>query len=169
MPIIPSFSINVIPPVNPAEIDLVDASTGSDGTIATRQVLFYKIDNSLLVGAQNWPYSQSSISLTPLTQDIALNTIVNWLDGSNNILYTSAQIFGFKNYAEQFYYSLIQAMTANPLIVNDNNFFTNFELLRSYLSSVVQAINTGIDIYAAQNLIGKATNMVQQHQLFFNV
>jgi hypothetical protein len=60
-------------------------------------------------------------------------------------------------------------MTSNPNIVNDNNFFENLELLRIYLISAKHAIDTGSDIFAAQNCLLKAINMVQQHQLFFNV
>lgn len=170
MPIAPAFSINAIQPISPSTINLVDLSTGSDAAISSRQILLYQIDNTLLTSPITWPYSASSISIAPLTQDIAVNVVVNWLavDGVT-VLYTSSQIFGFKNYSEQFYYSLIQAQTAQPNVIIDVNYITNLMQLRVYLDSVFQAISVGQDIYAAESIIQKAIYMVQQHQLFFNV
>ena len=169
MPIIPSFSINAIANPSPAAITLVDTSTGSDGAIASRQVLIYSITNTLLFPAQAWAYANPSIVLSLLTQDTAANVIVNWLAADGvTILYTTSQIFAFKNFSEQFYYSLIQDMAANPNIIIDTNFWENLFTLRLQLDNASLAISTGQDIYAAQNCIGQAIYMVQNHQLFWN-
>ena len=169
MAISPSFSINAIVPVNPAQINLVDTSSGSDGAIASRQVLVYSISNSLIFPAQPWSTAQSSISLSLLSQDTAANVIVNWLAADGvTVLYTSSQIFVFKNFSEQFYYSLIQDMAANPNIIIDTNFWENLFTLRLQLDNSSLAISTGADIYASQNCINQAIYMVQNHQLFWN-
>lgn len=167
MPIVPSFSINAVAQINPAAIALVDTSTGSDTAIVSRQVLLYEIDNSLLVPSISWPYAQSSLTVTPLTQDIALNVDVNWLDIGGNILYQYTQIYVFTGYSEQFMYGLTQNQTANPNIVLDVEYYNNKERLRCELDAAVQAINVGHDIYSAQSCINRASYMITNQNLFF--
>ena len=162
-----AFTINAIAQINPAAIALVDTSTGADVNIATRQILLYQVDNSLLTAAVNWPYAQTSLTITPLTQDVALNIVINWLDGSGNILYTSAQIYAFTGFSELFLYQLTQNQTSQPNIVVDQNYYNNKVKLRSELDSAKSAISTGFDIYSAQSCLQRAIYMVNNSNFFF--
>lgn len=170
MPLAPSFSINATNPVNPAQIVLVDTSTGADAAIVSRQVLFNLASNSLFVPAQPWALAAASITYGILTNDLALNVTVNWLAGDGvTVLYSSSQIYAFTNFSELFYYGLTQTESSSPLTVQGENFYRNKELLRLYLDSAKQAIAVGADLYSAQSCIQKAIFMCQQHQIYFNV
>jgi hypothetical protein len=167
MPINPSFSINAIPQVNPAAIALVDTSTGTDAAIADRQIFLFEVDNSLLIPATDWPYAQGSITLTPLTQDVALSISINWLDAGANILYTSSQIFAFTGYSEAFLYQLTQNQTSQPNIVVDTNYYNNKMKLREELDAAKSAISVGFDIYSAQSCLQRAIYMISNSNFFF--
>ena len=123
MSLIPSFSINAIPQADPSAIFLTDTSSGTDSNIDHRQILIYKVDNSLYTAAQNWSYASPTTTLNVLTQDIALNIVVNWMSSLNVPLYTSSQIYAFRGYSKLFLYQLTQTETSQPLIVGDNNFY----------------------------------------------
>lgn len=167
MPINPSFSINAIAQINPAAIALVDTSTGADGNIASRQLLLFEVDSTLLVPAIPWAYAQTSLVATPLTQDIALNVTVNWLDAGGGVLYTASQIYVFTGYSELFLYQLTQNQTSQPNIVADQNYYNNKMQLRCELDAAVQAIQVGSDIYSAQKLIDRITYMINNSNDYF--
>lgn len=170
MALSPAFSINATAQLNPASVALVDTSTGSDGNIVTRSVFLYNVDGSLYAGSPfSWDYSLPSITISPLTQDVALNVTVNFLDGGGGILYTSSQIYVFRGYSELFYYQLTQAQTSNPNIIQDTNYYNNKSQLRTEIDSAINAISTGSDVFGAQQCISRAVNMVQQHQIFFGL
>lgn len=164
-----SFSINTPAQINPNAIFLVDTSTGVDANVASRQILIYKVDQTLFTPAIPWAYNLVNILLSILTQDLALNIVVNWLDSGGNIIYSASQIYAFTNFSELFYYQLTQAQTGQPLILVDQDYYKNKMLLRVELNSAKQAIETGLDIFSAQGCISRAVYMCQQHQLFFNL
>lgn len=165
MPLVPSFTIT--PSSDPAAFTITDTSTGSDILITGRTIVLYNVDNSVF-GTFSFPLSAgASISLAPLTQDVALTVQVNWNNVSGVAIYTSSQIYPFTQYGEQFYYQLTQNQTSTPNIVNDNNYYMNKMILRVELDSAVQAISIGKDVYSAQGCIIRYNYLISTQNFFF--
>lgn len=165
MALVVSFTIT--PLSNPGSFTLTDTSTGSDTNVTDRQILLYNSQNNLYVAAIDWPIAQSSITISPLTADQALNVVVNWNNSSGVPLYTASQIYAFVQYGEQFFFSLTQSQTAQPNLLNDNDYLQNKELLRLYIDSAIQAITIGGDIVAAQSSINLYQNLINNQSLYF--
>lgn len=167
MPLVPSFT--VAQTSNAAQLVLTDTSTGSDGAIVDRQILLYNAAGNPYVPPIDWPIAQSSITISPLTADAALNIKINW---NNNVavpLYTASQLFAATQYAEQFFYSLTQqqAATTNLNILNDFPYYTNKSKLRTLIDSAIQAIAVGADIFSSQFCISIYQQMLNNPNLYF--
>lgn len=167
MPFVQSFTVT--PTSNPAALLLTDTSTGSDGAITVRQILLYNSAGNLVVAAIDWPIANPSITIAPLTADIALNIVVNWNNNVGRVLYTKSQLFAATQYAEQFFYSLTQeqAATTNLNILNDYPYFENKSKLRTLIDSAVQAISVGADIFSSQFSISIYQQMLSNPNLYF--
>lgn len=165
MPLNPSFTIAQTS--NASQLFLTDISTGSDGAITDRQINIFRTDNSVLASAIDWPIAQSSITISPLTTDIAINAIVTWVNNVGAPLYTKAMIFAATQFAEQFYYSLTQQQSSQPDILNDQNYFANKSKLRTLIDSATQAISVGNDIFSAQTSISLYQMMLAYPQTYF--
>lgn len=167
MPFVQSFT--VAPTSNPAALLLTDTSTGSDGAITDRKILLYNSAGNLVVLAIDWPIANPSITIAPLTADIALNIVVNWNNNVGTVLYTKSQLFAATQYAEQFFYSLTQeqAATTNLNILNDYPYFENKSKLRTLIDSAVQAISVGADIFSSQFSISIYQQMLSNPNLYF--
>lgn len=168
MPLTPSFTIQSTS--NQAALLLTDTSTGSDGAITDRKILLYNSAGNQIPGSPfDWPIANPSITITPLTADIALNAQVNWNNSGGTPLYTKSQLFTATQYAEQFYYSLTQqqAATTNLNILTDFPYFTNKSMLRTLIDSAVQAISVGADIFSAQFCISLYQQLLNNPNLYF--
>jgi len=166
MSLVPSFSVSNNTPTT-SSFTVTDTSTGSDGAIANRLIYLYLSDNSLFTGsAVQFPLSAGS-SITPniLDKDYAVNIVLNWVDGSGNVLYTSSQLFVFTGYLEWFFYSLTQTAAAQPSLLSDTNWFGSWSKLRTLIDSANQAITIGSSIFNAQNMILLA-QYIQTNQQF---
>jgi hypothetical protein len=173
MSFIPSFSTNQTLGV-PTNINLTDTSTGTDSSIAKRRVIFTTSTGTNLVPTGNssavyidWDIANPSISINVLKVDMALTVLVEWLDVSNNVLYSVSTLEGYTMYNETFYYGLTQNQVSTPDIVNDTNYYNNKSILRTEIDSGNQAILYGNDITSAQNCYSRATYLVQNQNLFF--
>jgi len=171
--LIPNFSTNQTLG-NPSAITITDTSTGSDGTITQRRVYLRQANGSFLVPTGTstdyieWDYADSSIDIDALIVDVALDVIVQWLNISNTVLYDKTSLVGFTLYNETFDYQLTQLLAANPLLVNDNNFFEHKSDLRTFIDSGNQAIELADDILAAQLCYTAATDLRLSSQYLFN-
>ena len=167
MPLVPSFT--VAPTTNASQLLLTDTSTGSDVAISTRQILLYNSAGNLVVPPITWPLADASITIAPLTADLAMNIVVNWNNSSGLALYTKSQLYVATEYAEDFFYSLTQqqAATSNLNILNDLPYFLNKSKLRLQIDSAVQAIAKGADIYSAQFCISLYQPMLNNPNDFF--
>lgn len=170
MPIVPNVtfgSVNTGTTLDPSAIIAQDVSTGSDVAIVSRQILLYTVQAAQLVSAIPWPLATNPITINPLTQDIALNCVINWLDVSGNILYTFSAIQAFTGYGEQFYYNLTQTETSSPGILQDVNYQNYKATLRNYLDSAVQSISIGQNLGNAQAMILKENYLVKNSNLYY--
>lgn len=167
MPLVPSFT--VAPTSNAAALLLTDTSTGNDVAVTDRQILLYNAAGNPVVPPIDWPIASPSITIAPLTTDIALNVKVNWNNNVATPLYTVSQLFAAVQYAEQFFYTLTQeqAATTNLNILNDFPYFTNKSKLRLYIDSALQAISVGADIFSAQFCISLYQPFLQNSNLYF--
>jgi hypothetical protein len=165
MPFVPAFTIAQT--IDPSAIVLQDTSTGSDGAIASRQILLYTTFNTLLVPAIAWPLATNPITINPLQQDYGLSVTINWLNSAGGVIYTNSQIFAFCQYGEQFYSNLTRQQTSQPNIVNDKVYYPDKFILRDLLDSAYLAIGQMADIQSAQNCILLYQQMIQNQTLYF--
>ena len=166
MPLVPSFTIGIN--INPSNIIITDTSTGSDVAITDRKILLYTVTNILLT-TLDFPLSAgSSITIAPLTQDVALNVVVNWVNVAGGILYTSSQIYAFTGFSEAYYYGLTQAEASNPGIIQSQTYYQKKSELRTFLDDAPQSINIGNDLGNAQAAILRAQFIIINADKWFN-
>jgi hypothetical protein len=175
MPLSPNFSTSQTSGA-PESINFIDTSTGSDVAVVTRRIYMQKSDGTFLVETgtsteyevwSGFP-GTTTITLDVLEQAEGLTITVQWLDVSNAVLYDKALVYGFPLFLEEFDYGLTQLMAANPLLINDNNFFNNKSLLRTLLDSGNQAIEQASDTYNAQLCYDQGTELMTSSQYYFN-
>jgi hypothetical protein len=174
MPFVPSFTaIQVLG--SPSQIEFTDTSTGSDPSIAARSIFIQLVDSTYLVEAGNpnrgsyWNINEPDIILTLLSKDIAAKVTVAWVNMFGAVLWESVSLQGFTGFNEEFDYQLTQLLTANPLLINDNDFFPSKSNLRTSIDSGNQAISIASDLYAAQQCYDRATNLRTSSQYYFNI
>ncbi len=170
MPIVPNFTATQ-PFGSPSEVLLTDTSTGSDLTITSRRIYVTTASGASLVGSEyvTWDYVDQSKLLDILSKDYAVSIKVEWLNSSNAILYTKIKQYAFTQYNETFDYGLTQMLTANPLLINNNDFFENKINLRISIDSGNQALNLVGDLFAAQQCYDRATNLRKSSEYYFNI
>lgn len=162
---------------SPSTIYLEDTSTGSDVAITQRRIYITDYEGNYVVPAGtttnyvNFPLAPgNTIAIDCLTEDMALNISVEWLDVSSVPLYTKSKLSGFTAFNETFYYSLTQGQAAvsNPsYILQDTTYFQNKSKLRCLIDSGNQSVVLGYDITSAQTCYDLATYMVTNQNLYF--
>lgn len=168
MPLSPAFTVGNNSVIE-SQFTLVDTSTGADASIASRLIYIYLSDNSIFTGFPiQFPLSAGA-SITPniLTKDFAWSITVQWLDSGANILYTSSQVGVFTGFLEWFFYNLTQNIAAQPNILNDKVFFSNYSKLRTLIDSATQAIQIGGSVFNAQDMILLAQELTNHSNLYF--
>lgn len=167
MALTPSISIGITN--DPSSVVVNDTSTGSDGAITTRKIIFTQTDGNVLGNSPyDFPLSAgASITVNPLNKDYALTVTTNWTDAGGNVLYTANQIFVFTQYAKLFLESLTQQQIANPEIVNDQNFIQNKFNLFQGVKSAENALAYGQSVSAAQFCVTQYQELITSNQFFF--
>ncbi len=174
MPIVPKFTVTQSFN-SPSNLTFTDTSTGSDVNIASRSIYIEQANGDYIVISGNtnnyttWYVNDTTATFDILDKDYAVTITVNWLDQNGNVLYTSANIFAFTNFNEKFDYGLTQMLTANPVLINDNDFFDYKEELRISIDSGNQAFDLAGDLFAAQQCYDRATNLRSNSQYYFNI
>lgn len=159
----------------PSEVVITDTSTGSDSNIVDRRIYLQKADGTYLVPTGtttdyiNWSTGTSTKTIECLDKDYALNVTVTWNNVSGTALYTEPSLEGLTLYNETFDYGLTQQLSGNPLLFNDNNFFTHKSDLRTYIDSGNQAILEASDIFGAQVCYNEATKLRRASPYAFNI
>jgi hypothetical protein len=166
MALTPSFTITPIS--NPASFTITDTSTGSDGAITDRTISLYTTANALLVGIIDFPLSAgSSITISPLTQDVAVTIVLNWNNNVGTPLYTANGIFAFVQYAYVFLQNLTQFQIANQNATADTNWLFNKFKLFGYVKSALLSISTGQSVGAAQSCILEYQGFIANTNFYF--
>jgi len=160
----------------PQNILFTDLSTGSDGNIVSRRIYVsnsigtFLVEDGVSTEYSVWALPLSdTITLDLLSADMAVKIVVEWLDINNAVLYDSTLAsVGFTEYGENFLYGQTQLMTYNPLLINDNNFWANFNKVRTCIDAGNKAITRGADLYSAQQCYDLETDIIASSQYLFN-
>ncbi len=157
----------------PNIITLTDQHVGTDAAVTGRKVYLTTAAGTYLVPSGTstdyvlWAIANSSINLDVLTTDMALNIRVDWIDVSNNVLYTKTILFDFTMYSETFYYGLTQNQTSYPNIVDDTNYYNNKMKLRCSIDEANNSVTYGSDIYSSQSALDRAAYLIANQNNFF--
>jgi len=177
MPLTPNFNVTQSLG-SPSQLTFTDTSSGSDNAISNRFIYIQQANGTYIVQTSNtttnyttWLYNQAIASTTfeLLEKDVAVEITMDWVNSSNAVLYTKSITFRFTNFNENFDYALTQNLTANPLLINDNDFFANKSELRTCIDSGNQAYDLVGDLFSAQQCYDRATNLRINSQYFFNI
>lgn len=149
--------------------------TGTDVLVTQRRVYLQTDTGEFLVPSGTttdyiqWAIGASSIDIDALGDyDRALRIYVEWLNVSDGVLYDSEQFVGLTLWNESFDYLTTQLMAGNPLLVNDNSFWTNKSKLRTLIDAGNNAITFASDLYNAQQCYDAATALRLESQYLFN-
>lgn len=165
-------------PGDPGTIVLTDESTGTDAAVTQRRVYIQTAAGDYLVlegtttEYEAWADFPSTTELTLtdiLDKDYAVRMVVQWLNVGGTALYDKTLYYGFTCYNEDFDYELTQAVAGNPILMSDNNYWGNKNLLRTYIDSGNNAITRNSDTAAAQQCYDLATAMRTDSQYLFNI
>ena len=152
---------------------LVDTSTGSDGSIASRRVTITKADGTTLVPVGTstsytvWPIANSFISIACLSSDTAPFVKVDWVDAGGTVLYTKTILCDFSLYNTQASFELTKDLTSAPNTLMDNDYWLNRMKLRCNIDDALQAVSIGGNIYIAQAALDRASYLVTNKSKFF--
>lgn len=168
MPLTAAFTVsNNI--VTPSTFQIVDTSTGSDGTVTKFVVFIYDAANIQIPGSPfTFAYTpNATYNLAVLTQDIAVNIIVQWQTVASAVQVTTNQIFVFTGFLEWFNYGILQQVSAQNRLLVDRNFFSSMSELRNLIDNANKSIEVGNSIFNAEAMIILAQYMANNPTLFF--
>ena len=170
MALSPAFTVSQSA-ITPSSVTVTDTSTGSDVTITQRRITIRMGDGTYLTGDGTvnytaWPLADGSITLDILTQDSAVNILVQWLDVSDAIVTQLNNNYPLCEFGKQFFYYLIQLQGLSPNMYQDLTYSGNLATFWATLNGGINAVEDGNDIAAGQACFNIETNM-QQNQLYF--
>lgn len=172
MPLSPAFSISQTA-LNTRLAIATDTSTGSDVAITGRRITFTTNSNTTLVVSGTttsynlWALVDTTASFNILPQDYALSILVQWVNVSGTVLYSSIQSYCLAYNNKQNFYYLIQQQALTPNIVQDANYYSNLAIYWANIIGAEQAIEIGNDLSASQNCLDRATEMLTNEAKYF--
>lgn len=162
---------------NANNLVLTDTSSGgSDPNLTERNIYLVKKDGTFLTPEGSttdyivWAIGDTSKTLTDiLDRDYSLNIVVNWITTLpiGGAVYTYTVLYTTTALLDIFYYSLTRRQSSNPVMVNDNNYFTNKSKLRTEIDAATNASTVGSDQYAAQSCLDRAYNYQVNETTYF--
>lgn len=161
----------------PGDLLFTDLTTGSDGTITQRRIYIqiwnddYLVEDGTSTEYEVWSGFPATTTITLediLDKDYGAKVTCQWLTAGNVVVYDKIRYYGFTEYNEEFDYSLTEMLSGNPLLIDDNGFYTHKSDLRTNIDSGNQAIELWSDIYGAQQCYDRATEIRIESPYFFN-
>lgn len=164
----PNFSVTQAL-ASPSDFSIEDTSTGSDNAVVQRQITVFDANGvEVDLGTYSWPYATTSITISDvLTRDNSWLFTVDWLNVSDQILYTKTKVVTFTTYDEIFLLARIRDLASNPQLANSKNYFSNVAKLRTLIDNANQATTYGNDQTAAQICLDLAQELVDNLQYFY--
>lgn len=174
MPIIPAITVSQSA-LTPANVTLVDGSSGSDPAIASRRVSFETAYGTYLTEAgtfttityETWSYANASDTWDILDEDMALFIKVEWLNAGGGVLYTFNDYYPLIKFNKNFAVYLGQQQALSHGIIQDSNYMSNWANFWSYITQSIVMIEEAADISNSQNLMNKATEMRLDQSKYF--
>jgi hypothetical protein len=162
----------------PQNIVLVDSSSGTDVTAVNRRVYLVNAAGEYItesgttttVAYTEWPLVDgATLTLDVLSVDAALNITLSYVTAGGAVANgaTLTSLNGFTLFNESFLYTLTQAQSSDPSILQDTNYYANKSKLRENIDSGNQAITLADDIQSAQQCYDLATYLVTNQAEFF--
>lgn len=157
-------------------VTLTDTSTGSDGTITNRRVFFRTATDQYLYEPQlssasstyvDWPYADASQQFDILTESSALEITVQWLNGSNVVVYTYTDTFCFDLQDYVFALGVLADQTSSPGVLQDLNYYNSFMQLVVNIFNAESSITYGDDIYSSQGALNRNQIFIQNEANYF--
>lgn len=172
MPLTPNFTVssNI---TTPSILTLVDTSTGSDVAITQRRVYLQQFDGTYVVPTGTttdyieWLFASSTTSINAMDKDYSFNIIVQWLNVSNTVLYTKTIATEFNSYARIYRLKLLKAISANPKLVNNQNYFDVISQLTVFIDGANEAISLASDVVLAQLCNDNAKYLIDNPKLVY--
>lgn len=158
---------------NPAYIIVTDTSTGTDGLIVGRRITIKDSNGDYIVPAGTttnyipWPLLDDPISLNVLTQDMAVNIMVEWLYAGDIPQYELNNNYCLTEFNKQFLYYLIQLQSLTFNVIQDNNYWGNVGTFWTNIIGAINSVAIGDDIFSSQVCLNRATFMAQNQSTFF--
>jgi hypothetical protein len=183
MPFYQNFSV-LQTPANPALLLVEDTSTTSPATnptnyaaygIAARRIYIQDYNGDYIVPAGTttnyipWALLDNPITLNVLTQDMAVNIRVDWVDSFGVVVnnYTKNNNYCLTEYNKQFLYYLIQLQSLTYNIIQDNNYWGNVGIFWTNVIGAINCVQIADDITASQVCLNRATYMATNQSAFF--
>lgn len=157
----------------PSQVVLTDTSTGSDGAVTQRRVYFKKVGNSYLVPTGtttnyvSWSYALASKTFDILNIDYALLITVEWLDVSNNVLYSKSKIYEFSLYGKNFQYQLTQGTISIPNVSIEGEYYLNKGRFETEIDNAAIAVELIGNQAYSQAALDRATNYRLRQNYYF--
>lgn len=155
------------------------SSGGTDPNLTSRRIYLYKIDGTTLVpdGTTtdyiDFPIVASSgigdtISVNVLSKDYSLSIYIVCTSSSpiGGAVYSKTAVNTFTGYTNKAAYSLVQDISANPNILNDNGYYSNLGKLYTELDNANQA-QAYSDAFSAQSALDRAYQLISHPSLYF--
>lgn len=174
MPLIQNFSTTQTIGI-PAVINLTDTSTGTDVTIVARLVYIVDAAGNYITASgsftvptyTSWVYTDISISINCLPQDLSLNIRVDWIDNTGTVIYTKTVLSDFTMYGLLGSFSLTQDLSAAPNTIQDTNYWMNRMILRCNIDDADNAVFIGGNQFISQAALDREAYMLANQTLFF--
>lgn len=175
MSLSPNFSVAQTP-LNPSLVIFTDTSTGSDPSITGRRIYVTDSNGNPVVPSGTttnyitWILATNPLSVNLLTQDLAVNIRVDWVNVSGavvTVIATLNQNYCFSLFNKQFLYYLVQLQSTTYNIIQDTNYWGNVGIFWSNITGAINAVEVGNDIAASQACLSRATYMAQNQANYF--
>jgi hypothetical protein len=161
-----------------SSLTIVDTSSGgTDPAITTRVIYLYKVDGTTLVPAGtttayiNFPIvsgAGDSLTVNVITKDYSLRIYVVWTSTSpiSGAVYEKSTVFTATGNTNLAAYEILQTVSAQNSILNNDNYFENFSKLYVNIDCAVQAQVYG-DQYSSQSALDRAYELTSNQSKYF--
>jgi len=172
MPIVPSIIVSQSG-LTPTSVTVEDNSSGSDAAIASRRIYFQTNQGTYLVVTgtttdyEIWPYANASQTWNLLPTDHAISLTTEWLNVDGDVLYTFTGLYCLRQNNKNFLVYLGQLQALSPSILQDPIYAGNISTYWAYVQYADSMVEFGADISNSQNLLDKATYMMNHETLYF--
>jgi hypothetical protein len=160
---------------SPSIITINDDSTGTDVAVVTRRVYVTDKDGEYYVEDGNaeiyteWDDFPDTLTLDLdiLTQDRALNIRVDWLNISDEVLYTLTVLQDYTLYAKTYFLNGIKAQSENNSLKEHANFYYNLIRLLVSIKEADDSVTLLSDITSSQAALNRAKQIVDNPSYLF--